>query len=124
MHAWFFLLIAACLQTGWIYTLKYLSFDALKTLGWNMLYSLSTGLPVLLPLLGNIVFGLGNMYFFSLALKQMPTAVAFAVWTALVLAFVKLVDVLVFKASWSFTELLFLTLIGLGIVGLRLYPAT
>lgn len=124
MQAWLFLFIAACFQTGWTYSLNYMAFDALKTLRWNTFYMADAGLPVLLPFLGNIVFGLVNMYFFSLALKQMPTPIAFAGWTAMVLVLVKVVDVLVFKNNWSLTELIFITLIGVGIIGLRLYPAS
>jgi len=124
MQAWLFLFIAACFQTGWTYCLNYMAFDALKTLRWNTFYTADAGLPVLLPFLGNIVFGLVNMYFFSLALKQMPTPIAFAGWTAMVLVLVKVVDVLIFKNNWSLTELIFITLIGVGIIGLRLYPAS
>ncbi|WP_080059110.1 DMT family transporter [Spirosoma aerolatum] len=124
MHAWLFLLIAAFFQTGWTYSLKYMAFDDLKTLRWDSFYSPDAGLPVLLPFLGNIVFGFVNMFFFSLAIKQIPTPTAFAIWTAMTLALVKLVDVAVFRASWSVTELFFLVVMGIGIVGLRACSAT
>ena len=101
--------------------MKYLSFSALKTLRWNTFYLPGSGLPILLPFVGYIVFGIANIYFFSQAIKQIPTATAFAVWTAIALALIKLVDILVFKTNWSFTELFFLALIGVGIVGLRVY---
>ncbi|WP_332367985.1 hypothetical protein [Spirosoma telluris] len=39
------------------------------------------------------------------------------------LVLIKGVDILVFKTNWSFTELFFMTLIGIGIVGLRVYSA-
>lgn len=123
MRPWLFLLIAASFETAWTYAVKYLSFSALKTLRWNTFYLPGVGLPILLPLLGYIVFGVANIYFFSQAIKQIATPTAFAVWTAMALILIKLVDVLVFKSNWSLTELFFLTLIGVGIVGLRMYSA-
>lgn len=124
MYAWLFLFIAALFQTGWTYSLKYMAFDKLTALRWNSFYLPGAGLPILVPFLGNIVFGLINMFFFSLALKQIPTPTAFAIWTAMTLALVKVVDVMVLRASWSVTELFFLLLIGLGIIGLRACSTT
>ena len=79
------------------------------------------GLPILLPFVGYVVFGVANIYFFSRAIKQIPTPTAFAVWTAMALVLIKAVDVFLFKMNWSFAELFFLTLIGIGIIGLRVY---
>lgn len=95
----------------------------LKTLRWYTFYLPGIGLPILLPFVGYIVFGMANIYFFSQAIKHIPTPMTFAVWTAMSLVLIKLVDVLVFKTDLSFTELFFLTLIGVGIIGLRVYSA-
>ncbi|MBN8824175.1 MULTISPECIES: SMR family transporter [unclassified Spirosoma] len=123
MYAWLFLLIAALFQTGWTYSLNYMAFDKLTTLHWNSFYLPGVGLPILLPFLANIISGLINMFFFSLALKQISTPTAFAIWTAMTLALVKVIDVTVLKAPLTATELFFLLLIGIGIVGLRAYSA-
>lgn len=123
MQAWFFLFIAASFETAWTFSIKYLTFSDLKTLRWNTFYLPSVGLPILIPFVGYIVFGIANIYFFSKAIKHIPTPTAFAVWTAMALVLIKLVDVFVFKANWSVIELFFITLIGIGIVGLRVYSA-
>ena len=123
MQAWFFLLIAATFETAWTYSVKYMKFADLKLLRWHNFYSPQIGLPILAPIVGYVVFGIANIYFFSMAIKQIPTPTAFAVWTAMALILIKLVDVFIFHANWSVTELFFLMLIGIGIVGLRLYAA-
>lgn len=119
MQAWFFLFIAASFETAWTYSVKYMTFSELKTLHWSNFFSRDVGLPVLVPFIGYVVFGIANIYFFSQAIKTIPTPTAFAVWTAMALVLIKAVDVLVFRANWSLAELFFLTLIGAGIIGLR-----
>lgn len=123
MQAWFFLFIASAFEVAWTYSLKYMRFSDLKTLRWNTFYNSQAGLPVLLPFIGYLVFGLANIYFFSMAIKHIPTPTAFAAWTAMALIMLKVVDVFIFRANWSFAELFFLTLIGTGIIGLRVYSA-
>jgi quaternary ammonium compound-resistance protein SugE len=59
-----------------------MKFSDLKTLRFINFYRWAGGLPVLLPFIGYILFGLANIYLFSLAIKALPTATAFAVWTA------------------------------------------
>ncbi len=123
MQAWLFLFIAASFETAWTYSVKYMTFSELKTLRWRTFYTPDVGLPILLPFVGYIVFGIANIYFFSQAIKHIPTATAFAVWTAMALVLIKLVDVFIFKTNWSITELFFMLLIGIGIIGLRVYSA-
>lgn len=124
MQAWLFLFLAASFETAWTYCIKYMTFSDLKTLRWNTFYLPGAGLPILLPFLGYIIFGVANIYFFSQAIKQIPTPTAFAVWTAMALVLIKLVDVFIFKTNWSLAELFFLMLIAVGIIGLRMYSTT
>lgn len=121
MFYWFYLLLAAICETLWTYSLKALTFSSLKTLRWHNFYKADGGLPVLLPLLGYIGFGVANIYFFSTAIKRIPTPTAFAVWMALSLILIKLSDVFYYKANWSFTEVFFVMMIVIGIVGLKVY---
>ena len=123
MQPWIFLFIAASFETAWTYSVKYMTFSDLKTLRWDTFYTVDQGLPILGPFVGYVVFGIANIYFFSMAIKQIPTPTAFAVWTAMALILIKAADVFIFKANWSLTEIFFLTLIGVGIVGLRVYSA-
>jgi quaternary ammonium compound-resistance protein SugE len=97
--AWIFLILAATCETAWTFCLKFMKFSDLKTLGFTTFYKWPGGLPVLLPFVGYVLFGLANIYLFSTAIKQIPTAMAFAVWTATTLIFLKVSEVLFFTPA-------------------------
>ncbi len=84
-------------------------------------YKWEGGLLVLLPFIGYVAFGLANIYFFSTAIKQIPMAVAFAVWTATTLVFLKVAEVAFFRERISWPEVFFMLLIMTGILGLKIY---
>jgi quaternary ammonium compound-resistance protein SugE len=98
-----------------------MKFSDLKTLRFINFYRWQGGLPVLLPFIGYIAFGLANIYFFSMAIKQLPTAVSFAVWTAATLVFIKVSELIFFHQRISWAEIFFMLLIMTGILGLRIY---
>lgn len=75
----------------------------------------------MIPFIGYILFGIANIYLFSLAIKQLPTAIAFAVWTATTLIFIKIAELIFFKQNISFVEIFFMLLIMAGILGLKIY---
>ncbi len=117
---WLYLIIAAFLEVGWIFSLKKLSFAELKKISFQLVIDQPLAASeLLLPLIGYILFGLGNIYFFSLAMKHIPASTAFAIWMALTLAGVKLVEMTIEKQPLRMIELLFLGLILIGIVGLK-----
>lgn len=116
---WFYLFIAALLETAWTYSIKFLTFRDVLTLRFHNFYKPTEGLPILLPFLGYIFFGIGNIYFFSMAMKYIPTAIAFAVWTSLTLILIKLTDTFFFHQKLSFTEVFYTILIVIGIIGLK-----
>src|ERR1700744_1135301 len=117
--AWLFIIIAAICETAWTFSLKLMQFGALKTLRVNNFFVMHTGLPILLPFLGYIAFGIGNIYFFSLAIKPMQMATAYAVWTAVTLILIKLSELIFLKQRISFAEIGFMLLIMIGIMGLK-----
>jgi quaternary ammonium compound-resistance protein SugE len=119
--AWIFLIIAAACEAAWTFSLKLMKFNSLKTLNWNTLIIPGISLPVILPFAGYILFGLVNIYFFSMAIKQIPMAVAFAVWTAISLVFIKTAEVVFLKQSISVAESFFILMIMAGILGLKYY---
>lgn len=75
----------------------------------------------MLPFVGYVLFGLANIYFFSTAIKQIPTATAFAVWTAATLILLKIAELIFFQQRISFFEVFFMLLIMMGILGLKIY---
>ncbi|HTH83138.1 MAG TPA: SMR family transporter [Mucilaginibacter sp.] len=119
--AWIYLIIAAACEAAWTFSLKLMKFSELKKLNGNALIHLSISLPIILPFVGYIVFGLINIYFFSLAIKQVPMAMAFAVWTAVSLIFIKMTEVLFLKQAISIPEVFFIIMIMIGILGLKYY---
>lgn len=119
--AWIYLIIAAAFEAAWTFSLKFMKFKDLKALHWHSALSLQYGLPVWLPFAGYILFGVGNIYFFSLAIKLVPTAVAYAVWTAITLVLIKVAEMVIFHQKLSWMEVFFMTLIMTGILGLKFF---
>ncbi len=117
---WLYLFIASLFEIGWIFSLKKLSFAEIKKVSIQAMTQHPTdNFIVLLPLLGYIGFGLANIYFFSLAMKEIPASTAFAIWMGVTLAGVKLIEVLLFKEAIKPIEFLYLGLILVAIVGLK-----
>jgi quaternary ammonium compound-resistance protein SugE len=119
--AWIYLIIAAIFETAWTFSIKLMQFSALKTIRANNFFSMHTGLPIILPFAGYILFGIGNIYFFSLGIKQVPTAMAYAVWTAVTLILIKTSELVFLKQRISLPEIGFMLMIMIGILGLRIY---
>ena len=116
--AWIYLIAAAALEACWMFSLKFLSFSKFKTLALDNFIK-PEGLNIWLPLAGYIVFGIANTYCFSVAMKTIPTAIAFTIWTAISIFFIKMVDVIFFENKVSLVEVFFLIVIVIGIVGLK-----
>ncbi|MEO3403317.1 SMR family transporter [Mucilaginibacter sp. CAU 1740] len=119
--AWLYLLIAAAFEAAWTFCLKFMKFSDLKALRWNSVLSLQYGLPVWMPFAGYVLFGIGNIYFFSLSIKSVPTAVAYAVWTAVTLILIKVVEMTFLGERLSYMEIFFMLLIMTGVLGLKFY---
>jgi quaternary ammonium compound-resistance protein SugE len=119
--AWLYLFIAALFESAWTFSLKFMRFGDLKTLRFTNFYKTAEGLPILVPFVGYILFGIGNIYFFSMAIKHVSTATAYAVWTAITLVLIKVAEVAIFKQKISWLEILFMMMIMAGIMGLKFY---
>ncbi len=98
-----------------------MKFSDLKTLKFINFYRWDGGLPILLPFVLYIVFGISNIAFMSLSMKQLSVATFFAVWTAATLIFIKIAELLFFKQHLSLIEVFFMMLIMVGILGLKIY---
>jgi quaternary ammonium compound-resistance protein SugE len=102
-----------------MFSLKFLSFAKIKQIKWSAFFSNIEGIVTLLPLLAYIIFGLINVWLLALAMKDIATSIAFAVWMGLSLIGVRMIEVLILKESFSAREALFITLIVVGIIGLK-----
>jgi quaternary ammonium compound-resistance protein SugE len=118
--AWIYLILAAGLEACWMFSLKFLSFSKFKTLNTEIFFK-NEGLNIWLPLAGYIFFGAANTYYFSLAMKNIPTAVAFSIWTAVSIMFIKIVEITFFQNKISHVEVFFLVVIMIGIIGLKVF---
>jgi quaternary ammonium compound-resistance protein SugE len=112
--AWWYLFFASLMEMGWIYSLKYLDFQKLKKAA-----SFTEAMHAGFPFLGYIAFGLANIYFFSLAMKKIPASTAFAVWTVIALAGIKLIDMWVLREPSKASDYFFLLLAIIAIAGLK-----
>lgn len=117
-QSWFYIFLAALFEVAWTFSLKFLKFADLKLLKWSSVFKSNSAI---FPLIGYILFGLGNIYFFSLALKKVPMSIAFGVWTATSIIILKFFELYFSKTKISFPELFFLLLITIGIVGLKYF---
>jgi quaternary ammonium compound-resistance protein SugE len=117
---WFYLVMASLLEVGWIFSLKKLSFAELKKISLQAISQQPTESAwIILPFLGYVLFGLGNIYFFSLAMKQISASTAFAIWMALTLVGVKLIEVIFYKEAIKPLDYIFLALLVVAIIGLK-----
>jgi quaternary ammonium compound-resistance protein SugE len=120
MISWLYILIASVFEICWIYSLKYMELKKLIKIGFVRVFTEMESFLLLIPVLLYVLFGLGNIVFFSKAMRDIPASTAFAVWMAIALIGVKIVDVVVLKEALSSTNIIFMTLILVGIVGLKM----
>lgn len=107
------------MEVCWTYSLKALSMQRIKEIAWaHSLGQPALLLPVL-PLLAYVGFGLANVWFLSLAMRDIPTATAYSAWMALAVVGIKLVDTFYLKQPFSWQSAFFTSLIIVGVLGLR-----
>ena len=120
MIAWIYILIASIFEICWIYSLKYMEFKKLIHAGFVKVFTEKESFLLLIPALLYVAFGLGNIIFFSKAMRTIPASTAFAVWMGVALIGVKIVDVIIIKEPLSATNIIFMAVILVGIVGLKM----
>lgn len=103
MIDWIFLLIGGICEVGFVSMMK-----------------LSDGFKKLKYSIYTLLFMAISFYTLSLALKGIPIGIGYAVWSGIGAIGSVAVGMLFFKESKSMKKILFITLIVIGIVGLRL----
>jgi quaternary ammonium compound-resistance protein SugE len=117
--AWIYLLFASLLEIVWTFSLKFMDVKKLRAIDWPGFFSKKENWMILVPFAGYILFGLGNIIFFSMAMKQIPASTALAVWMGVTLVGVKLVDISFFKEPYDWYQFIYMGLIMIGVVGLK-----
>ncbi|MBA4542417.1 MULTISPECIES: quaternary ammonium compound efflux SMR transporter SugE [Thermoactinomyces] len=101
--AWLYLLIAGIFEVVWAIGMKY-------TQGFTRL------IPSLITIAGMVL----SITFLSLATKTLPIGTAYAVWTGIGALGAILLGMILFNEPRDPGRLLFLSLILIGIIGLKL----
>lgn len=117
--AWIYLFVASVFEIAWTFSLRYMDVSELKSLQWRGFLSQWSPWTIVAPFAGYVVFGLGNIYFFSLAMKEIPASTALAVWMGTALIGVKLTEMIFLKTPFEWQQFFFMGLILIGIVGLK-----
>jgi quaternary ammonium compound-resistance protein SugE len=120
MIAWFYLILASVFEVAWIYSVKFMHLGKLFKSNIISLFTKKEDFLILLPVLGYVVFGIGNIILFSRAMKTIPAGIAYATWMSVALIFVKLADVTIFKEAITVPQVIFILFILVGVVGLKL----
>jgi quaternary ammonium compound-resistance protein SugE len=102
--AWIYLFVAVIFEVGWPLGIK-LSQDTNYRATWMAAAILSMALSV---------------FFLWLAQKQLPIGTAYAVWTGLGAAGVFIVGIILFDEPADLLRLASVTLILMGVIGLKL----
>ena len=110
------------MEVCWTYSLKALNMQRIRGVDWPHALAQPAGLLPVLPLVAYVAFGLANVMFLSLAMRQIPTATAYAVWMALAVVGIKLVDLLYLKQPFSWPAVFYTALIIGGVLGLKRLP--
>jgi len=101
--AWLVLMVAGLLEVGWAVGLKY-----------------SEGFTRLVPSLLTAVALAASMGLLAVALRTLPLGTAYAIWTGIGTIGTALLGMVLFKEPATVARLLCISLIVVGIVGLKL----
>lgn len=99
---WFFLILAGLFEVEWAFGLKH-----------------SQGLTKLVPSIFTIAGMIASFYFLSLALKDLPLGTAYAIWTGIGTVGTVIIGIILFKEPFDVIRLICISLIIVGIVGLK-----
>jgi quaternary ammonium compound-resistance protein SugE len=117
--AWIYLMIASLFEIAWTFSLQMMNVNKMRAIRWRDLVNGGAGWMTLAPFAGYVLFGVGNIFFFSLAMKDIPASTALAVWMGSVLIGVKLIEITVLKQTYDLYQFFYMALILAGIVGLK-----
>jgi quaternary ammonium compound-resistance protein SugE len=119
MIHWIYVIIASLFEVGWIYSLKFMQFKKLTKTNIATIFTTKEGWILLTPVILYVMLGLGNIIFFSKSMEKISASVAFAIWMAVALIGVRIVDAVFFKEQFSPLNIFFFIIIIIGIIGLK-----
>ena len=102
--SWIYLFIAGLCEIGWAVGLKF-----------------TGGFSKILPSILVIASSIASVAFLSLAVKKLPIATAYAIWTGMGVVGTFFFGVFLFNEPASVLRIIFIGMIILGILGLRFF---
>jgi quaternary ammonium compound-resistance protein SugE len=103
---WIFLITAGLFEVWWAVGLKF-----------------SQGFSKLTPSILTVLGMIASFYFLALALKNLPLGTAYAIWTGIGTVGTVVLGIFLFKEQVNPARLIFISLIIIGIVGLKITSA-
>lgn len=100
---WIYLVVAGFFEMGWAIGLKY-----------------SQGFSKIIPSILTVIGMIASFYFLSLSLKNLPIGTAYAIWTGIGTIGTVILGIILFKEPINIMRMVCITVIVLGIVGLKL----
>ncbi|MBN1299887.1 MAG: multidrug efflux SMR transporter [Melioribacteraceae bacterium] len=100
---WIALLVAGIMEIGWVISLKH-----------------TEGFTKFIPILFYGFFGFTSAFFFSQSLKSIPMGIAYAIWMGIAVIGITVFESVVYQKPYDLIKLFFLSLIAIGIIGLKL----
>ncbi|MCP4605836.1 MAG: multidrug efflux SMR transporter [Proteobacteria bacterium] len=101
-NAWMFLFVAGAFEISWVVCMKY-----------------SNGFSNLWPSVLTLILSVFSLICLSFAIKLIPVATAYAVWTGIGAIGIVVLSFIIFKEPVTLLRLLFILLILIGVVGLK-----
>lgn len=114
-----YLIIAAVFQLGWLYNMKRMKKGMWKEIKGLSFFSMKT-LKTVFPVFLYVIFSLSNVIFLAMSMKFIPEAVAYAIWSGIVIGAAAIIDQIISKKPIKPAMVIFVLMILLGVVGLRL----
>lgn len=104
----------------WWYLLAAIGFEISGT----TCMKLSEGFARPLPSVGIVVFYAASIFCLTLAVRAIDISVAYAIWSAVGIALIAIIGVLMFGEQMTASRLFYLGLIVVGVAGLQITTAS
>jgi quaternary ammonium compound-resistance protein SugE len=101
---------------GWLYLLLSVAFE----IGWASSLKFTAGYSRLWSSVINALLATGGIITLSKAVKSIPIAIAYPVWTGISLTGVVLLGVYAFGETLGVWHYVFIACIALGVIGLKI----
>lgn len=98
----------------------YLSIASVCEVVWALSMKSTEGFTRLIPSVVTISFMMPSLYFLNLSLRHIPVGIAYTVWTGIGAVGAILGSMLILKEHVNIWQVLFMTMIVIGIIGVKL----